>query len=319
MNKTTRQNTLKAVFDKNKPRPSALNIHRWMDETLRIQDDHLEALQLVGKQNAVYIKLKNKVIFEQLLNKHRGNNKFMLDDNVETVVTISDAKAEYTHVRVFNLPPELENDHISYKLQSYGIIQKIENEYWSSGYKYKVPNGIRSVYMEIKKPIPSNLSVGGHEAYIVYTGQLQTCHTCGETSHFKDRCPYQKFTHKTTVKPRTTLLMSELFPTIADTNTRNQQTSMSAPEKLENKKSENGDTQVATAASLHEEMERDVPDMEDNNIHLPTIEIESLPSPDNEATKNEEPTQKKLKTNKTAEENTEGIIPNTNDDRNQKQ
>ena len=124
MNKTTRQNTLKAVFDKNKPRPSALNIHRWMDETLRIQDDHLEALQLVGKQNAVYIKLKNKVIFEQLLNKHRGNNKFMLDDNVETVVTISDAKAEYTHVRVFNLPPELENDHISYKLQSYGIIQK---------------------------------------------------------------------------------------------------------------------------------------------------------------------------------------------------
>lgn len=214
MSKITRINTLRAAFDRNKPRPTPMDIHRWCDEILHIQEDQLDTLQLVGKYNLVYIKLTNRVVFEQLLHNHQGTHPFLTEAGTTTSVTISDASAEFTHVRVFNLPRELSNESIQHSLQTYGTIGKIEYEYWSQGYKFRARNGVRSVQIELKKPIPSNLLISGHEAYITYAGQPPTCNTCGETTHFRDRCPYQKFTARVPPTSRVPLL-SDLFQTSA--------------------------------------------------------------------------------------------------------
>ena len=42
-----------------KTRPTAMEIHQWMEEKLHIVESELLTLQLVGKLNAVYMKFIN--------------------------------------------------------------------------------------------------------------------------------------------------------------------------------------------------------------------------------------------------------------------
>ena len=60
-NKVNRINMLKAVFDKDKQRPTAIEIHQWIAEKLKVRESQLQTLQLVGKENAVYLKFVNCV------------------------------------------------------------------------------------------------------------------------------------------------------------------------------------------------------------------------------------------------------------------
>ncbi|KAJ4444451.1 hypothetical protein ANN_06243 [Periplaneta americana] len=47
--KIVRQHTLRATFDKEQQRPTALDVHRWIDEVLKIKDEELQTIQLVAE------------------------------------------------------------------------------------------------------------------------------------------------------------------------------------------------------------------------------------------------------------------------------
>ena len=49
--------------------------------------------------------------------------------------------------------------------------------------------GSRSVFMDIQKPIPSQLKIRGHNCLIFYRGQLRTCFRCGKSGHQSANCP----------------------------------------------------------------------------------------------------------------------------------
>ena len=67
-----RENTLKANFGKNETRPTALEIHMWIEEVLNIRENELLAIQLVSKHNAAYLKFSNKTVYEKRLKQHIG-------------------------------------------------------------------------------------------------------------------------------------------------------------------------------------------------------------------------------------------------------
>ncbi|KAJ4426175.1 hypothetical protein ANN_26984 [Periplaneta americana] len=60
----------------------------------------------------------------------------MNGDNV--TVNITPADEEVLMVRVLNIPPEVSNERIRHVLQNYGKVQHIENEKWSSKFRYNV-------------------------------------------------------------------------------------------------------------------------------------------------------------------------------------
>nr|AKU04651.1 gag-like protein [Blattella germanica] len=206
-----RENTLKANFGKNETRPTALEIHMWIEEVLNIRENELLAIQLVSKHNAAYLKFSSKTLYEQRLKQHIGTSTVKLLNGTNTTVTITPADEEIATVRVLNIPPEVPNDRIRNVLQNYGKVQLIENEKWSHKFKYNVETGIRVVQMIIQKPIPSSMTVANYEAYITYPGQEITCFYCGNASHMRQNCPNRNIKAPVTVQGRTRLTVSDLF------------------------------------------------------------------------------------------------------------
>ncbi|KAJ4426277.1 hypothetical protein ANN_27089 [Periplaneta americana] len=153
--KIVRQHTLRATFDKEQQRPTALDVHRWIDEVLKIKDEELQTIQLVGKQNAAYLKFTSSANYERYVQRHTGTSVVELLNGATTTVTITPAEDDYVSVRVLNIPPEVPNDRIRNTLQNFGKVLQIENEKWSHRYRYKIDTGIRVVQMSFAAYLPN--------------------------------------------------------------------------------------------------------------------------------------------------------------------
>ncbi|KAJ4440425.1 hypothetical protein ANN_08566 [Periplaneta americana] len=87
--KICRKNTIKAVFNKDQQRPTAYEIHQWLEENINVREDELDTLQLVSKQNAVYIKFNNQLSYEKHLQLHTGTSTIQLMNGATTTVNIT--------------------------------------------------------------------------------------------------------------------------------------------------------------------------------------------------------------------------------------
>ncbi|KAJ4425751.1 hypothetical protein ANN_27374 [Periplaneta americana] len=209
--KVIRQHTIKATFNKDQQRPSAMEIHQWIADELNVQEDDLQTVQLVNKQHAVYLKFKTSTVYENYLKRYEGPSTLTFRKGDRVDVTLSPAEEESTVVRVLNIPPEVPNERLHNVFQNYGKVKQIDSEKWSSRYRFHVDTGIRLVNIVIDKPIPSTIIVATYEAYVTYSCQEQSCFICGGLSHLRNTCPNRNLKAKVTVAPRTVFTMSDLF------------------------------------------------------------------------------------------------------------
>jgi hypothetical protein len=92
-------------------------------------------------------------------------------------------------VRIANLPPEVTDNTISSILSRYGEVKGVKEERWSRTYRYKIPNGIRLVTLNLRMHIPSYLNIANNRVLLSYEGQPITCCGCGTTGHLYQECP----------------------------------------------------------------------------------------------------------------------------------
>ena len=57
-------------FNREDTRPTAIEIHMWLDEKLKIREQDIQTLQLVAKQSSVFVKFKTPELYEQYLQNH---------------------------------------------------------------------------------------------------------------------------------------------------------------------------------------------------------------------------------------------------------
>jgi hypothetical protein len=67
-----RQNTIVCIFDTKSPRISAVNIHEWIFETLRLAEGDLQVIQIDGPRRHVYIKFKHAEQIQTVLRETAG-------------------------------------------------------------------------------------------------------------------------------------------------------------------------------------------------------------------------------------------------------
>ncbi|KAJ4449578.1 hypothetical protein ANN_00980 [Periplaneta americana] len=187
-----RKNTVKIVFTSEAQRPTALEIHNWIDETLQITADQIEMIQLNTLERSIYIKLVSVIHYDRLMNKYTDPVNFRYNNGTIVKVALQRADVNTVTVRLFNLP-QIDDNTVIQSLSSYGTVKHVCPEVWSTQYKYPVRNGVRAVRIEIKKHIPIKLVIACYAAILHYPGQPQLCHICGEESHLRSQCPNKKF------------------------------------------------------------------------------------------------------------------------------
>ena len=92
-----------------------------------------------------------------------------------------------TRVKIFYYPLDEDTKNLETVLRHYGSfregsIKDLEDR--SCGVK----NGIKQVYMDVKKSIPSFFYVGKNLVRIEYLGQMATCRKCHQSGHIAQEC-----------------------------------------------------------------------------------------------------------------------------------
>ncbi|KAJ4446529.1 hypothetical protein ANN_13225 [Periplaneta americana] len=184
-------NVMEHLAEATAKKPSAYEIHQWLVETMRVNTDQVDTIQLHNREFAIYLKLVSVTLYNKLLNEHKGDKMFKYESGEEIQIVVSAADIQSTTVRIFNLPPEIPNIIISNTLSKYGQIHDIRSEKWNDQYPLPVNNGVKAIKMDIKIPIPTLLKIGMYTASLNYPGQIQVCFRCGEPGHFKQDCKQQ--------------------------------------------------------------------------------------------------------------------------------
>lgn len=201
-----RVNTIKVQFEASAPRPTAMELHVWIQQTLNINTDQVDSLQLNMQEKSLYIKVISPTVYENIVQKHEGETKFRYGNGEQTLIKISKADSPAITVRVFNLPPEVPNSMVTTALTRYGVIHSVRNEQWSTAFPFPVNNGIRALKMEVKQNIPGSVLIAGYNAHVTYIGQPILCFVCHEPDHKKEDCPRRKTTLPVSVQSRKLLL-----------------------------------------------------------------------------------------------------------------
>ena len=78
---------------------------------------------------------------------------------------------------------------IKSKLSEYGMVVKIKQEKI-----HDVGISVYSVKLEVKKPIPSRITVNHSPVNVFYRGEVQQCFRCKQTGHMSRNCPFRRNT-----------------------------------------------------------------------------------------------------------------------------
>ncbi|KAJ4447535.1 hypothetical protein ANN_09542 [Periplaneta americana] len=201
-----RVNTIKVQFEASAPRPTAMELHVWIQQTLNINTDQVDMLQLNMQEKSLYIKVISPTVYEKIVQKHEGETKFKYGNGEQKQIKISKADSPAITVRVFNLPPEVPNSMVTTALTRYGVIHSVRNDQWSTAFPFPVNNGIRALKMEVKQNIPGSMPIAGYNAHVACIGQPILCFVCHEPDHKKEDCPRRKTTLPVSVQSRKLLL-----------------------------------------------------------------------------------------------------------------
>jgi len=172
-------------------RPKTLSLPIAGKDVLR--QDYIQALKDHGIEekniccvqrtaSRVMVTLKNEVIKQDLLDvgllQVAGQN-----------LTVQDAQSSLTFVTIFDAPYELPDEAISRILRPYGRVKTHRRQIHRGT---TIETGVRTVRMNIDKPIPSYIRVGKMLIGVKYEGQEATCKKCDQPGHKQWQCHLMK-------------------------------------------------------------------------------------------------------------------------------
>jgi hypothetical protein len=130
-----RNNTIVFIFDPASPRITAHDIHEWLHAEIRIQEQKVQMIQIVGIKRQVYVKLTDKEYMLSIINGTRGHGEYKHHTGEIFPVQIAVAGMIYKKIRVANLTPEILDDTVRAAFVPFGQVLNIQNEMWASTYR----------------------------------------------------------------------------------------------------------------------------------------------------------------------------------------
>lgn len=189
MASSVRKNTVKLVFGPGSKVPTYLEVLKFAIGNLTLSATDINSIYKDENGGQFYVKLVDEPTFAAFVAGSDEQYTFKFDDGSTAAVQVEQASRIFRYVRIFNLPPEIEDREIQYVLGQYGTIRQHVRERFPAEMNVNIFTGVRGVHMEISKEIPAHLYVGHFRARIYYEGLKNKCFFCKEEGHVKAECP----------------------------------------------------------------------------------------------------------------------------------
>nr|XP_023024303.1 uncharacterized protein LOC111512415 [Leptinotarsa decemlineata] len=183
-----RVNRLTLNFKNVRKKPSNTNLHMWIKNVLKCTVDQIVGIQFDDVRHKVFLKLVSNVTMQAILQEFSdGIVKYVGDEGEEVDVFITEDTDDVL-VKIYDFSLEMDNQKIKEKMSNYGH-QNIRNEKYVDDGLFNVETGIRAMWIAMKKPVPSYVSIEGCTSLVTYSNQVRTCMVCEEPGHERKDCP----------------------------------------------------------------------------------------------------------------------------------
>lgn len=139
-------------------------------------------------KSVVFVKLASPELCETVVRTFDGKLKFKHNDGNVGEVSVDHAGFGVRTIRIFELPFEITAEQITRVISQYGRVLSHVAERWSTAHKFPVLNGVRQLKVELRRHIPSYVTVCGFRAIVMYDDQPKTCGLCGSAGHMRAQC-----------------------------------------------------------------------------------------------------------------------------------
>lgn len=189
-----RANSLRIRFERGVPEPTDSEIFKFMKAKMGLNSEKLLSMYKDKSETSIIIKFKRAEDMRNTLRDLPGTMVFEYNKYESTEVKLSSANAIVRYVRLFNLPPEIEDREISTVMVRFGKIVRMVREKYGEETGFPIWTSVRGVYLELKEgiEIPATIYIRNLRARVVYEGLVNKCYLCGSQDHLKADCPQKR-------------------------------------------------------------------------------------------------------------------------------
>lgn len=189
-----RANSLRIRFERGVPEPADSEIFKFMKSKMGLNSEKLLSMYKDKSETSIIVKFKKEEDMRNTLSDLPGTMVFEYSKYESTEVKLSSANAIVRYIRLFNLPPEVDDREISVVMQRYGKVVRLVREKYGEETGFPIWTSVRGVYVELKEGIevPATVFIRNLRARVSYEGIINKCYLCGSKDHFKAECPEKK-------------------------------------------------------------------------------------------------------------------------------
>lgn len=187
-----RVNSMRIDFGRGSPEPKDSEMFMFLTNTLKVKCEDLLCVYRDTNETSMFVKFKNEELLLGTMKTLPPMVSFQYQDGVKRDVLLSSAANDFKYVRLFNLPPEIEDKEIAEVLSKYGKLQRLVREKYSLETGFPIWSGVRGVHMEMTSEVPERIHVRNFPARVYYVGMKQKCFICGSLEHLKADCPRRR-------------------------------------------------------------------------------------------------------------------------------
>lgn len=189
MESRVRKNTVKLVCSSGSKTPAHLEVLKFALQHLKVPPADLHSVYRDENENRFYLKFIDEAKFASFMRGLEEAYTFPYDDGTVTRAHLEMASSIFRYVRIFSLPPEIDDKDIALVLGQFGTIRQQVRERFAAAHGVNIYTGVRGVHMEVAKEIPAHVYIGHFRARIFYDGLKNKCFLCKGEGHVKAECP----------------------------------------------------------------------------------------------------------------------------------
>lgn len=180
-----RRNSVILDFHVIPARPKAEQVKDFLLKKMKIDMGKTKNIQFCISKSQVIIEVESAALAEELIAQHNEQHSMEHEGKQYKIPVRSIDNA--IEVKVHDLPPHMPNRLIAKQLSQFGEVLSVKDDTWKEFFP-GMPNGVRSVRIVLKKPIPSYVIVENDTAYVKYQNQIRTCRHCVRALHVGKSC-----------------------------------------------------------------------------------------------------------------------------------